>query len=50
MVLVGKKLAVIQEEDGKRFYLLDQGIHESLLEFLAARGLPLQASATTGTG
>jgi hypothetical protein len=45
LVLVSKSLAVVHEEDGKRFYLLDRTIHELLLESLAARGLPLRASA-----
>ena len=49
LALVGKKLAIMQDEDGKRFYLLDQAIHELLLECLATRGLPLRASATSGT-
>lgn len=48
MVLVGRKLALVQQEEGRRFYLLDQKIHEMLLECLASRGLPLRASATSG--
>jgi hypothetical protein len=48
LVLVSKALAMVQEEDGKRFYLLDQTIHERLLECLATQGLPLRASATAG--
>jgi hypothetical protein len=43
LVLVGKALALVQEEEGKRFYLLDKSIHEMLLECLTARGLPLRA-------
>jgi hypothetical protein len=43
LVLVGKTLAIVQEEDGRRFYLLDKAIHEMLLECLATRGLPLRA-------
>lgn len=43
MVLVGKSLALVQEEDGKRVYLLDKSIHEMLLECLTTRGLPLRA-------
>jgi hypothetical protein len=43
LVLVGKTLAIVQEEDGKRFYLLDKAIHEMLLECLTTRGLPLRA-------
>jgi hypothetical protein len=45
-VLVSKSLAIVQEADGKQFYLLDHTIHELLLECLATRGLPLRASAT----
>jgi len=48
LVLVSKALAMVQEEGGKRFYLLDQSIHERLLECLATQGLPLRASATAG--
>lgn len=47
-VLVSKRLALVKEEDGKRFYLLDQAIHELLLECLATQGLPLRASAAAG--
>jgi hypothetical protein len=45
LLLVGKKLALVQDEDGKRFYLLDPSIHELLLERLATGELPLRASA-----
>jgi len=48
LVLVSKNLAILQEENGKRFYLLDQTIHELLLEQLATRGLPMRASAAAG--
>jgi hypothetical protein len=48
MVLVSKNLALVQEEEGKSFYLLDQSIHELLLEQLATRGLPMRASAAAG--
>jgi len=48
LALVSNKLAVVQEEDGKRVYLLDQSIQELLLEFLSTRGLPLRASAKAG--
>jgi hypothetical protein len=48
LVLVSKTLAVLQEEDGQRVYLLDHTIHELLLEYLATRGLPLRASAAAG--
>jgi len=46
LLLVSKRLAILQEDDGKKFYLLDQSIHELMLESLASRGLPLRASAT----
>lgn len=45
LLLVSKGLAILEEEDGKRFYVLDQEIQEVLLDSLAARGLPLKASA-----
>ncbi len=48
LVLVSSKLAMLQEEDGKRWYLLDQAIHELLLEQLTTRGLPMRASAAAG--
>lgn len=48
MVLVSKGRAIVQDENGVRFYLLDQTVHEQLLESLATRGLPLRASATAG--
>ena len=48
LVLVSSKLALVQEEDGKRSYLLDQSIHELLLEELTTRGLPMRASAAAG--
>ena len=48
LLLVSKHLAILQEDDGKRFYLLDQSIQELLLESLTTRGLPLRASATMG--
>ena len=48
LLLVSKGLAMLQEEGGKQFYLLDQAMHELLLESLAAQGLPLRASASAG--
>jgi hypothetical protein len=48
LVLVSKALAIVQEEEGKRVYLLDHKIHEMLLECLATRKLPLRASAAAG--
>jgi hypothetical protein len=48
LLLVSKRLAIIQQEDGKQFYVLDHTVQELLLESLATRGLPLRASATMG--
>jgi hypothetical protein len=48
MLLVSKDLAIVQEEDGKRYYLLDEAIHKLLLESLATGRLPLRASAAAG--
>ena len=45
LLLVSKHLAIMQEEEGKKFYLLDPSIQEFLLESLAGRRLPLRASA-----
>jgi len=49
LILVSKGLAILQEDNDSRFYLLDQEIQEMLLESLSARGLPLRASAAAGT-
>ena len=48
MLLVSKNLAIVQEEDGKRYFLLDEAIHKLLLESLATGRLPLRASAAAG--
>ena len=45
LLLVSKGLAILQEEDGKQFHLLDQAMQELLLESLAARRLPLRAAS-----
>ena len=43
--LAAKKLAVVVEDDGKQFYMLEQGIHEQLLESLASQQFPLRAAS-----
>jgi len=45
LLWAAKKLAVVTEEDGRQYYLLEQGIHEQLLESLASQQFPLRASA-----
>jgi hypothetical protein len=44
LLLGSKGLAVQVQEEGKTYYLLDQQIHEHMLESLANRGLSLRAS------
>jgi hypothetical protein len=49
LLLVAKKRAILSEEDGRKYYLLEQGIHEQLLESLASQDFPLRA-ASAGAG
>ena len=45
LLLAAKKLAVAVEEDGKKYYLLEPGIHEHLIESLASQDFPLRAAS-----
>jgi hypothetical protein len=45
MLLAAKRLAVVTEEDGRQYYMLDQSIHEQLLESLASQQFPLRAAS-----
>ena len=45
LLLAAKKLAVMIQEDGKTYYMLEQGIHEYLLESLASQNFPLRAAS-----
>lgn len=45
LLLAAKKLAVMIEEDGKKYYLLEPGIHEHLIESLASQDFPLRAAS-----
>ena len=47
LLLISKRLAASQDDNGRRFYLLDAALHETLMESLATQGLPLRA-ATRG--
>lgn len=47
LVLVSKKLATLEADEGQRYYLLDESLHELLLEQLATSGLKMRAAATT---
>jgi hypothetical protein len=45
LLLAAKRLAVVAEEDGRQYYMLDQSIHETLLESLASQQFPLRAAS-----
>jgi hypothetical protein len=45
LLLAAKRLAVVVEEDGRQYYMLDQSIHETLLESLASQHFPLRAAS-----
>jgi hypothetical protein len=45
LLLEAKGLAVRVQEEGRTWYLLDQQIHEHMVESLATRGLSLRASS-----
>ncbi len=45
LLLLSKGLAVHVNEDGKSYYLLDQEIHEQMVEQLSTRGISLRASS-----
>ena len=47
LLLAAKRLAVVAEEDGKKYYMLEQGIHEQLLESLSAQEFPLRAASAS---
>jgi hypothetical protein len=47
LLLAAKKLAVVVDEDGKKYYMLEQGIHEQLIESLASQEFPLRAASVT---
>ena len=44
LLLAGKGTATLVEEEGKRYYVLDEKAHEQLVESLASQPLPLRAS------
>ena len=45
LLLAAKKLAVLVEEGGKQYYMLEQGFHEQLLESLASQQFPFRAAS-----
>jgi hypothetical protein len=50
LLLAARGLAAPVETDGRRGYLLDPAVHQTLVESLAARGLSLRASASPQAG
>jgi len=49
LLLAAKRLAVVMEEDGRQYYMLDQSIHEQLLESLASQQFPLRAASVASS-
>jgi hypothetical protein len=45
LLWAARKLAVVAVEDGRQYYMLEQGIHEQLLESLASQQFPLRAAS-----
>ncbi|HTS50622.1 MAG TPA: hypothetical protein VMH05_21905 [Bryobacteraceae bacterium] len=45
LLLASKKLAVLVDDAGKTYYMLEPGIHEHLLESLASQSFPLRAAS-----
>jgi hypothetical protein len=45
LLLGSKKLAVLVDDNGKTYYMLEPGIHEHLLESLASQSFPLRAAS-----
>lgn len=44
LILAAKGLAIVREEEGRRYYLIDAGLHERMLETLSEAGFHLRAS------
>ena len=49
LLLAAKRLAVVVEQDGRQYYMLDQSIHEHLLESLASQEFPLRAASAASS-
>ncbi len=45
LVLAARKLAVVTEDGGRQYYMLEQSIHEQLLGSLAVQDFPLRAAS-----
>lgn len=44
LILAAKGFAMMRDEDGRKYYLLDHSVHERMLETLSDAGFPLRAS------
>jgi hypothetical protein len=44
ILLAGKQKAVVLEEEGETYYLVDGEVHQELMETLSVRGLPLRGA------
>jgi hypothetical protein len=44
ILLTGKHLATLSDEDGRQRYLLDESIHQQLVESMDARSATLRSS------
>lgn len=44
LLLASKGAATLTEEDGKRYYVLNENVHEQLVDSLSTRGMPLRGS------
>jgi hypothetical protein len=50
LLLAAKGLAAASEQDGHLYYLLDQSLHQHMVEALATSGLPLRAAPQPARG
>jgi hypothetical protein len=50
LLLAAKGLAAPTREDGRLYYLLDQLMHQHLVELLSVRSLSLQAAPHLASG
>ena len=49
MLLTSRGLALVTEEEGRACYVIDQTMHEMLMDMITSRSLPLRAKAQSAT-
>lgn len=49
MLLGARELALLSNDDGRGCFILDQSMHEMLMDMIASRSLPLRAKAQSAT-